>query len=90
MCKSLGAKEVIYVGVDGYGGYFFKDKLTDKEKSLRHKNENEVVIQRGWDEKHSVPTIPDILKSIDRYILPLSFYGDSMLEYHLKKAEPLI
>ena len=63
LSKQLGAKEVIYVGVDGYGGYFFKNQLTDYEKSLRHTNENSVAIQRGWNENNAMPNIPQILQA---------------------------
>jgi len=85
LAKELGAEKVILVGVDGYGGYFYNKYLSKDELKMRP----ELIrkIQRGSDEKHGLPTIPQIMKYLNEYIIPVNYLGKSLLEGYIQKFE---
>lgn len=80
LAYALGARSVIILGVDGYGGYFFKNLNINISK-----NRPEIfdLIQRGSDPNHGVPTVPFIIKFINRDLIPIFFLGKSMLSKFL-------
>ena len=85
IAKELGAEKIILAGVDGYGGYFYNKYLTKNE--LNKRPELVRTIQRGSDKNHGVPTIPQIMNSINRYIVPVQYIGKSMLKNYLKEFD---
>ncbi len=84
LAKELGAQEIILAGVDGYGGYFYNKYLSKEEyEEISKTYELNRKIQRGSDPNHGIPTIPQILKSMNRYIIPIKYIGKSILKDYL-------
>ena len=83
LAKELGAEKIVLIGVDGFGGYFYNKYLSKKE--LNKKPELIRKIQRGNDPNHGLPTIPQIMRSIDKNIIPVKYIGKSLLKDYIEE-----